>query len=188
MSELLKLNLGAGATKTEGFKNVDAHEVKGLTDIVHNLEQFPWPFENDSVDEIISNNLFEHLPNLVRTMEEIHRILKPNGLLKIAVPYYKHILAFTDPTHVRFFTKNTMDYFTYEGHYSKYNYFSKARFRIVHLACNRDYKFPLWHIQRYLGIKFAKIWQLEWLMIKEPYFPGVYEIIEEKKGVKYKIY
>jgi len=53
-----KLNLGCGANKVVGCINVDMY---GNPDIKHNLDEYPYPFENDSVDEIYAFHLLEHL-------------------------------------------------------------------------------------------------------------------------------
>lgn len=104
-------------------------------DLVHDARVFPWPIEDDAFDVVSSSHFLEHLPDLVRTMEEIHRILKPGGRLEVVVPYYRWEGAFRDPTHVRFFTEHTFDYFTPEGatDLSHLNYYSKARFTIESL-------------------------------------------------------
>ena len=69
------------------------------------------PFDENSVDEVRSSHCFEHLDNLVALMEDIHRMLKPGGLLTFTVPHVSNIEFFRDPTHKRPFTLGTMDYF-----------------------------------------------------------------------------
>ncbi len=122
----LRLNLGCGNQPKQGFRGVDLHAGEHV-DVVHDLNQFPYPFEPDSVDEIWMFHVLEHLPDTCRVMEEIHRILRRGATADIFVPYYNSVGAYTDPTHVRFFTLQTLDYFE-EG--SKFSYYSTARFRI----------------------------------------------------------
>lgn len=122
----MKLNLGCGNKKIDGYVGVDFINTKN-TEIVHNLNYFPYPFEKDSVDEILMDNVLEHLDDLIGVLEELYRILKPGGVIKINVPYAKSDGAFKDPTHKHFFTEKTFQYFT-EGY--QYNYYSKARFKI----------------------------------------------------------
>lgn len=103
-------NLGGGGQRYEGVINVDV--LKGeSTDIVHDLNVFPWPIPDNIADEVFSFHSMEHLDDLLRVMKEIHRISKNNAHVVIEVPYFRHSGAFQDPTHKHFFTSKTMDYF-----------------------------------------------------------------------------
>ena len=61
---LFKLDLGCGPHKEDGYVGVDITQVGTKADIQHDLLQFPWPFEDSSVDELFSSHFFEHVPNL----------------------------------------------------------------------------------------------------------------------------
>lgn len=124
----MKLNLGSGKTRFEGFTNVDSYQY-GDVDIVHNLNNIPWPFEDESIEEIIAQDILEHLYNTTDIMTEIWRILKPNRTIKIRVPNVleSQYMAFTDPTHVKYFTKNSFDYWDPNTeHGKKYSYYLKT--------------------------------------------------------------
>jgi SAM-dependent methyltransferase len=111
MSESLKiLDLGCGNTKRPGAVGVDFND-RTATDIVHNLNSFPYPFEDSSFDEIYLDNVLEHLDDVMRVMEEVHRICKPGGIVKVIVPYFRSLWAFIDPTHKHFFTVQSFAYF-----------------------------------------------------------------------------
>jgi SAM-dependent methyltransferase len=56
-------------------------------------------------------HVLEHIHNLIPLMNELHRVLKKNGLFQIRTPLYPHPQAFQDPTHVRCFTGETFKYF-----------------------------------------------------------------------------
>lgn len=58
------------------------------TDKEHNLSEYPWPFEDNRFDMVIASHVVEHLPNKVRPHQEIHRILKPEGISLIKVPHF----------------------------------------------------------------------------------------------------
>ena len=73
------------------------------------------PFKNDSVEEIIAEHVFEHINNFVPLMAEIHRVCKPGVKICIKTPYFSHESAFSNVTHVRFFTYTTFDLFQ-KGH------------------------------------------------------------------------
>ena len=122
----MKLHLGCGNDYKEGWVNVDfINEVKA--DVYHDLNKFPYPFIDDSVDYLLMDNVLEHLPETIKVMEEIHRISKPGATIEIIVPLAPTMFAFRDPTHVKFFTYRSMDYFTEED---GLNFYSKARFKI----------------------------------------------------------
>ena len=127
----MKLHLGCGRTKRAGFIGVDIVDVEGV-DTVHDLTVFPYPFAADSVDEVLMRNVLEHLPNTLKVMEEIWRVCSNGARIEICVPYYNSHCASTDPTHVKYFSENTFDYFTVDGaaNYSFYNYYTHARFQI----------------------------------------------------------
>jgi len=95
--------------------------------IIWDLEKTPLPFGSDSVSEIIIEHVLEHITNMIPLLEEFHRICKPGSIIRIYVPYYRYEGAFRDPTHVRFFSENTFEYFT-DGY--TYDFYSKARFKV----------------------------------------------------------
>jgi SAM-dependent methyltransferase len=98
--KLLKLDLGCGQNKREGFTGVDISSV-AKPDVAHDLFTFPWPFEDESVEEIHSSHFFEHVPAKLRFrfMDEIWRILVPGGKALFICPYADSHRAIQDPTH-----------------------------------------------------------------------------------------
>lgn len=110
-SNLMKLDIGCGKNKKSGFTGVDIWEG---ADIVWDLEQFPWPFEDSSVDEIYCSHYIEHTKDLVSFANELYRILKIGGKAEIIAPYYSSIRAWQDPTHLRAISENTFFYFCKE--------------------------------------------------------------------------
>ena len=61
----MKLNLGCGTDYKEGWTNVDSGNTK--CDVKQNIEEFPWPFEDSSVEEILMKHVMEHIskPNFI---------------------------------------------------------------------------------------------------------------------------
>lgn len=84
---MLKLNLGSHNKRVEGYKNVDALKLDNV-DIVHDLTVFPYPFKDNSVDDIVMEEVLEHISfrKCHPVLSEIYRILKPKGKLFIQVP------------------------------------------------------------------------------------------------------
>lgn len=122
-----KLNLGCGDKKIQGFLGID-HIKTEATDLAHDLNIIPYPFKDNSVDEIIADNVLEHLDNPLAVMEELYRICQRGAILKVSLPYYKSSGAFTDPTHKHFFTENSFQYFSPEH---EYHFYTKAKFKIL---------------------------------------------------------
>jgi hypothetical protein len=104
----LKLNLGCCDAHMEGFCNVDRVPP---ADVITDLEK-DWPWLEDTVDEIVANDVFEHLPDKIHTMNEAWRVLKPGGILSIVVPTTDGRGAFQDPTHCSFWTPHDLLYYT----------------------------------------------------------------------------
>lgn len=84
----MKLNFGSAKDRIEGFTNVDALDWEGNTDIIHNMVEFPYPFESESIDEIRTVENLEHLSFKITDIVvcEFSRILKKEGKLNIQVP------------------------------------------------------------------------------------------------------
>jgi len=123
----MKINLGCGRKYLEGYVNCDVVATV-RADRYFDLNTFPYPFADGSADEIFMDNVMEHLDDVVRVMTELHRILRPGGVLRIIVPYAKTDWAFQDPTHKHFFTERSMDYFTAENPYS---FYLPCRFKVL---------------------------------------------------------
>ena len=82
----MKLNLGCGDKKRDGYVNVD---ICGSPDVLYDLSQFPWPFGDGSIKEVFSEHFLEHVSDFEATILEIHRILAPDGILHFKVPHFR---------------------------------------------------------------------------------------------------
>lgn len=129
MKKILELGSGNAprhAKVGEKIIHIDKVKLSGV-DIVHDLNSFPWPFNENEFDEVFCFMILEHLDDYVKALEEIWRITKPNGIIKITVPFFPSMYAATDPTHKHFFTYFTFDYFS-PNH--SFGYYSKAKFMV----------------------------------------------------------
>lgn len=101
--EEIIINLGCGFRHYVGAINVDAFEIC-KPDVVHDLNKFPWPFDDNYADRITAWHLFEHLEDWWGAFGECARILKLGGTLEIHVPDASctGALAYRDHNHVFF--------------------------------------------------------------------------------------
>ncbi|GAJ05154.1 unnamed protein product, partial [marine sediment metagenome] len=119
------LDVGCGTAKVNGAIGIDRVNLPGV-DVVHDLNTFPWPFDSESFDAIYMNDIIEHLTDTIRVMEECYRLLKSGGRVYIRVVYWNHKYAFSDPTHVKFFSDISFEFFTGK----RRSYYTKARFKL----------------------------------------------------------
>ena len=112
-----KLDIGCGAKNSPDYIGMDIFPNEGV-DVIHSFDVFPYPFEDSSFDEVKCDNSLEHVNDFIATMVEIHRILKPGGLLQVWCPHYSGPDAYRDPTHKTFFAYTTFDRFAGTGSYS----------------------------------------------------------------------
>ncbi len=79
-------------------------------DVVTDLEA-PLPVGDGAFDHIFAIHVLEHIKDLISLMNELHRILRPTGVLHILTPNWRHVNAIADPTHVRFMDIQSFKYF-----------------------------------------------------------------------------
>lgn len=129
------LDLGCGNKKRHGAIGVDFND-RTAADVIHNLNSFPYPFEDSSFDEIYLDNTLEHLDDVMRVMEEVYRICKPGGIVKVIVPYFRSFWAFIDPTHKHFFTVDSFAYFDPEHVICQRYDYTLTRFKVEKIVFN----------------------------------------------------
>ena len=106
----LKVDLGCGQNKQEGFVGVDISSSVDA-DVVHDLTQFPWPFEDNQVEEVFCSHYVEHVPDLIEFMHELYRICCKKAQVRIVHPYLLSRRAWQDPTHKQFLSEAAWPYF-----------------------------------------------------------------------------
>ena len=135
------INLGCSGSRLPGSIGVDVIPHKRTVDVVHNLNKYPYPFKDNFADEIHMYHVLEHLDDSIKTIEEIHRILKPSGILYLRVPHFSSLYAWGDITHKKAFSIYVFDIFDAKRDYKNWGY-SKARFNILKRRIRYFYTWP----------------------------------------------
>lgn len=105
------LDVGCGGNKMAGAFGVDLHPFPGV-DLVHDLDEVPWPLDGNQFDRIIARHIIEHVRDPISFLNEIHRIAKPGAMVEVVTPHYSNRCAYTDPTHRRYLSARAFDFFT----------------------------------------------------------------------------
>ncbi len=106
MKKLAKLNLGCGRDIKKDFINVDYKKFDGV-DLVYDLNKIPYPFKDNTFDEILLRNILEHLENPLSILKEVRRISKPHAKIFIKAPHFSSNNAWGDIEHKRPFSSQT---------------------------------------------------------------------------------
>ena len=96
---LIKLDLGCGKNKQQGFHGVDVLKFDGV-DTILDLRQ-AWPWKDGSVEQAYSSHFIEHLTQdeRVHFFNELYRVLIPGGQANLIFPSWSSERAYGDPTH-----------------------------------------------------------------------------------------
>jgi len=149
--EPLRLHLGCGEFIKPGWINIDISPLPGV-DLVHDLNKTPLPFDDESVQEIIADDLLEHV-DYPALLKDCHRMLKPGGVMHIHVPHFTSSNNAVDPTHRHQFSVKTFNFFcsaTVEG--TRRSYYSDFKFSAI-----RDRRL-IFH----KGLMYFLHWPAEW--------------------------
>lgn len=141
------LDVGCGRNKFPGAEGIDFAE-NSVADVRHNLNDFPYPLPDSRYEVILLRNLIEHLQDIVRLMEEVHRVGKPQSDVIITTPHFSSLYSYQDPTHIRHLALDSMEYFVEDTRHS--NFYSNRRFRIVSRGLDFGRSFPFSSIARAL--------------------------------------
>ena len=122
-AETKTLDLGCGNKPKNPFNALNVYGIDSRDDLgplvkQANLAVENIPYPDNYFDSCSAFDVIEHIPRIyfaegktrycfIQLMNEIHRILKPNGLFIHLTPCYPATEAFQDPTHVNLISEDT---------------------------------------------------------------------------------
>lgn len=145
----IRLDVGCGGNKQPNFVGMDKRELEGV-DIVHDLETFPYPLPDECCLTIVGSHIVEHLKPwlMIDFMDELWRVMKPEGQLAMSMPYPGSRGYWQDPTHINGSNEVTFQYFDPE--YPLYGIYRPRPWRLMK-------GFPVWQVTGNLEILMSKI-------------------------------
>ncbi|MDP6407371.1 MAG: hypothetical protein QF797_19415 [Alphaproteobacteria bacterium] len=111
----MRLNLGCGHDRLDGYHNVDIVPDSGADEVV-DLEALPWPWTDNAAEEVLLKHVLEHLgrePEVyLGIIKELWRVCRPGATVTVIVPHPRHDHFLNDPTHVRPITPQGLELFS----------------------------------------------------------------------------
>jgi predicted SAM-dependent methyltransferase len=162
----MKINIGAGTKRHAGYVNCD-YDLHYQPEHVFDMEKDTWPFEDNSVTNIIAHHVLEHLgEGYFHTLKEMYRICRPGAIIDIRVPHWNHANFHHDPTHRRAVTPYGLMLFSKKfndidaqnnGASSKLGHFFNVNFEIIQEDYTIDYRYKnsLEHFNREQLLEYA---------------------------------
>ena len=188
MVDKSKIDLACGDNKKSGYYGIDISDCSDV-DLVHDLTVYPWPLDDNSVDEINCSHYMEHITHFdiqgilkqsetfeefklkatqakdgyINFVNEVYRILKVGGVATVTVPHYMSVRAFGDPTHQRYVGDTSFLYLNKEW---------RDKNKLSHYGIEADFDMKLsYHIDNELTLKSEEIrneaFKKEWNAIND---------------------
>ena len=104
----MRINIGSGIKRFPGFVNVDS-DPRCNPDYVMRLGKDTFPFDDDTVDEVIAHHIFEHIGDgFFDFLKDLYRVCKHEAVIDVHVPHPRHDYFLGDLTHIRPITVENM--------------------------------------------------------------------------------
>jgi ubiquinone/menaquinone biosynthesis C-methylase UbiE len=120
------LDIGCGANKVAGAVGMDVNP-RTAADVIHDLDDLPYPFVDDSFDEVIGRHVIEHVQNPTAVMSELHRITRAGGVVKLLAPHWTNPDFATDLTHRNHLNSYSFRNLTEDR--AVFDFYTEARFK-----------------------------------------------------------
>ena len=146
MQMKLSLDLGCGQNMKNPFNAEIIYGIDCRPNSADNIRCVdlviePVPFESNYFDFVTAYDFLEHVPRILYTpkrkhcfvdlMNEIYRVLKPEGLFLSSTPAFPYSQAFRDPTHVNIITEETFPLYFDDKNTWAQIYGFNGRFKIL---------------------------------------------------------
>lgn len=135
------LDVGCGSKKLPGAVGIDL-SADTDADIVHDLDVFPWPLDDGAFDQIVMQDVIEHLRDPYAVFAELHRVARPGARVQLRTPHFSSLLAYSDPTHLHYFSAAGIRALAEP----RFDHYTAVRFGVVHVTLD------LWAPFRVTGI------------------------------------
>lgn len=145
-----KIEFGAGnrISDPNEWYNHDIYEHRDEIDMVFDLNKFPYPLEDDSMQCIRAFDVLEHIDNVIGFMNECHRIIKPRGVLHMRACGWQNPNAWVDITHKRLMDVKSMDYFSPDTDLgTQYSFYTPYKWKILQASNDRKGN-PVWRMEK----------------------------------------
>jgi SAM-dependent methyltransferase len=123
------LDVGCGAKKWPGAVGLDISPDTDA-DVVHDLNAFPYPFEADTFDQVLMQDVLEHLQQPIQVMDELHRICRAGARIHLRTPHFSSMLAYSDPTHTHYFSAEAIRTLAEP----RFSHYTTVRMRVIHVT------------------------------------------------------
>jgi SAM-dependent methyltransferase len=165
------LDVGCGNAKTPGALGIDSNPGT-QADVIHDLNVFPWPLETNTFDRVVCSHIVEHVADMIKFMEEVHRVSRAGAQIEIVTPHFSSRFSYTDPTHVRHLGLRSFDYFMAKR---PLPHTLLTRAFETQFAVPDFYMRPLFHLTR-AHLRLARPFRLTGLQWVANRFPDFYEL------------
>jgi SAM-dependent methyltransferase len=120
------LDIGCGANKVPGAVGMDMNP-RTAADVIHDLDDLPYPFADDAFDEVIGRHVIEHVQNPMAVISELHRITRAGGIVRLLAPHCTNPDFATDLTHRNHLNSYSFRNFTVDR--AVFDFYTEARFK-----------------------------------------------------------
>lgn len=110
---MVKVDLGCSFHKREGYIGVDVLPAAGV-DVRADVCRLP--FRDNSVDEIYSSYMLEHVACQLEALREIYRVCRPGAKVRLIIPHFSNPAFYDDLTHKQLYSTRSFEHYDHDLH------------------------------------------------------------------------